>query len=114
MAAHVLDLNTIERPTLRLTLTDKEKTTLNLIVPDLDTVQEMQAVLPLLSSFKNGDLGQLGVVYETTAKLLSCNAEGVTVTADDLRGKYRMRSEALIVLYSAYADFIASVSNAKN
>lgn len=114
MATHVLDLNTIERRTLKLTLTDANHTVINLTVPDVDTVQEVQAALPLLSRFKDGDLGQLAAVYDVTARFMSCNAEGLTFTAEDLRTKYRLQLETLVVLYSAYTDFISEIANEKN
>lgn len=114
MATHVLDLNTIERRTLALTLTDQERTVIHLTIPDVDTVQEVQAALPALSRFKTGNLGDLKTVYEVTAHFLSCNEEGMTFSADDLRTRYRMTLESLVVLFSAYTEFITEISNEKN
>ena len=42
------------------------------------------------------------------------NQQGLQVTAEDLRGKYRLNLEALIVFYNAYMDFIGEVTHAKN
>ena len=39
-----------------------------------------------------------------------------TFTADDLSaaGKYRMQLEALVMLFSAYTDFITDIASEKN
>lgn len=116
MATHVLDLNAFERRTLELTLTDEKRTVIHLTVPDVDTVQKVQAALPVLSRFKSGNLGDLKTVYEVTAEIMSCNEEGMTFTAEDLSigGKYNLHLEALVVIFSAYTDFITDIASAKN
>ena len=36
------------------------------------------------------------------------------MTVDDLRGKYRMNLDSLIVFFSAYVEFVEELTKAKN
>ena len=53
-------------------------------------------------------------VYHLAAKLISCNRSGLQVSAEDLRDKYKLNLEALIVFYNVYLDFLNEITNAKN
>ena len=48
------------------------------------------------------------------AKLMSCNRAGLQVTVDDLRNKYKLNLEALIVFYNVYLSFLNEITSAKN
>lgn len=52
--------------------------------------------------------------YKLAAEIISCNVEGVTVTADDLRDKYKVIPVALAAYLATYMDFINEFHNAKN
>ena len=112
--AKVLDLRNVERPTLELVLNDEAGTTLHLTMPTEGMVQELQDMGKRLSEAQKGDMEGVALAYELTARLMSCNRDGIAVTVDDLRGKYRFDLETLFIFYGAYFEFINEIKNAKN
>lgn len=112
--ARILDLTTVERPTLELILNDDAHTKLHLTLPTEGMVQELQGVGKQLGKAQKGNTEGVAIAYDLTARLMSCNRDGVTVTVDDLRGKYRFDLETLFIFYGAYLEFINEIKNAKN
>lgn len=113
--AKVLDLNNLNSPTLELTLQDEQRTTVRLTVPTEDIVQELTMLSPeALDNVKRGDRNSVEFVYDLAARLISCNRDFLKVTADELRGKYRMDMYSAVVFFNAYMDFINELTNAKN
>ena len=53
-------------------------------------------------------------IYDLAARLISCNREGIHITASELLGKYRMTLESAVVFFSAYMDYISAITNQKN
>jgi hypothetical protein len=104
----------VQRPTLELVLNDEAGTTLHLTTPTEGMVQELQDVAAELRDAQKGDMESVALAYELTARLMSCNRDGVTVTVEDLRGKYRFDLETLFIFYGAYLEFINEIKNAKN
>lgn len=113
--AKVLDLNTVERPTLELTLQDEAKTTILVSTPSEALVRELEEVSAEMDAlFRRGDKESVDAIYDLAARLISCNHQGLQVTADELRTKYRMGLESALLFYGAYLDFINELTNAKN
>lgn len=113
--ARVLDLNTVERPTLELTLQDEARTIVRVTTPTEGLIQELQAVAPELEkSLTKGDEESQKDIYDLAAKLISCNRDSIKITGEELRGKYRMNLESAIVFYDAYMDFINEIFKLKN
>lgn len=113
--AKTLDFNVVAPPTLPLVMRDDRRTEIIVTAPTEGLVEELQAVAPHMSDMLTSDeTVATPVIYELAAKLISCNKAGLRVTADDLRGKYRMNLEMLIIFYNAYLDFISEITNAKN
>lgn len=110
----VLDLNNVQRPTLELTLMDEARTVLKIKTPPESMIQELQAMQSELPKLETGDLDAVGLIYDLAARLMSCNRDFIKVTPEDLRGKYRVDLESLILFYSAYLDFINALTNEKN
>lgn len=109
-----LNLNTVKRPTLDLTLMDEEQTLLRVKMPTLDLFKEMQSVSSSLDGVEDGDKDSADALYEILAKLLSCNRDRIKVTAPQLRGQYNLDLESALLVFRAYVDFITSILNAKN
>lgn len=109
-----LNLNTVQRPTLDLTMMDDEQTVLRIKVPTLDQFKEVQAMSDSLDGVEDGDKESIDALYEVLSRLLSCNRDYVKVTAEELRGKYKMDLEDAILVFRAYVNFIKSISSAKN
>ena len=60
------------------------------------------------------DIEKIKKLFELTAELISCNAEYITVSAEELRDKYRLTFGDIVVIFAAYLDFIKEFNNAKN
>lgn len=114
MKSRVLDLNTAERPTLDLTLQDEARTTLRLKMPTEGLINELQQIGGEVRRLESGDREAIDTIYEMAAKLISCNRDYIKVTAEELRGKYRMDLESAIVFFSDYMGFIEDIKSAKN
>ena len=111
----VLDFNSLQRPTLELVMPDENKTKIRLICPTENLVERLEAGMKELTEIMNKkDAHSLAACYTLAADLFSCNDTGLQVTAEDLRDKYRLGLDALVVFYSAYIDFINEIKNAKN
>ena len=109
-----LNLNTVQRPTLDLTLMDEEQTLLRVMMPTLDMFKEMSGMSSAIDGVEDGDKESVEALYEMLAKLLSCNRDHIKVTAAELRGKYKIDLESAILVFRAYMDFISSIIKAKN
>lgn len=109
-----LNLNTVQRPTLKLTLMDEEQTVLRVKVPTLDMFKEMQSMASSLKGVESGEQESVDTLYEVLARLLSVNRDYRKVTADELRNKYNVDLESAIIVFKAYMDFISAIANGKN
>lgn len=113
--ARVLDFNTIERPVLELVMQDDEHTHIKVSTPTESLVEELAALAPQLDKvLQSQDAESIAAIYDLAARLINCNRNFVKVTPEELRGKYRMNFESLVIFFGAYVDFINEVTNAKN
>lgn len=105
--AQLLDLNLIQQPKLPIALCDDERTAINVTFPSVDLVREFQAMeAEMISLLKSGTEKGVDAAYDLVAKIISCNEEGLTFTAADLRGRYKINLYGLIAIYKAYLAFI--------
>lgn len=114
MARKILDLNTVERPEMELTLQDAEKTTLILTTPTEALVQELMDASDKLDGMKHGDAAAIKALYGLTANLLSYNVNGVHITAEELKDRYKFTLETFYLFYAAYFEFIREIQSLKN
>lgn len=113
--AKILDLNALDQPILEVTLRDAKKTVFRLTTPTTKLVEKFIAAKSELSAIAaTRDVGKIKALYELTAELISCNADFITVTAEELRDTYRVTFADLVVIFAAYLDFIKEFNNAKN
>lgn len=113
--ARTLDFNSINRPVLELVMQDEAKTVIKVGTPSEKLVEELQATMPELQNvLSSGDKEAVSLCYDLAARLINCNRSFITVTAEELRDKYHIDFEGLIIFYSAYLDFIQEINNAKN
>ena len=113
--AKTLDFNKINRPVLQLIMPNKDKTEIKVSTPSEALVEELQATLPELQKvLGGGDRESVELCYDLAARLINCNRSFIIVTAEELRTKYGLDLEGLIVFYNAYADFIQEINSAKN
>ena len=113
--AKTLDFNTVQRPTLLLTMLYDDKTQIRVSTPNEALVSELAKVAPELESLvETNGKEAIEAIYDLAAHLISCNRDHLTVTAEDLRNKYRLDLESMIVFFDVYVDFINEITNAKN
>lgn len=111
----VLDLNNIKVPVLEIVFADKAHTALHVNAPTEALVNEMENwVKDGLETLAAGDKSSIEAAYDMTARLLSCNREGIELTSADLRGKYAVDIWTLIPILNAYVEFISEIKNEKN
>lgn len=116
----MLDFNALNRPVLPVCMCDEAKTVITVTTPSEILIEELEATLPELQRIVGGKNAEaVACCYDLAARLISCNREGLTVTADDLRTKYWPAEKVvnmmyLVAFYNAYLDYIAEINNAKN
>ena len=113
--AKIIDLNALEQPTLELKLRDENRTIFRLTTPTTRLVEKfVEAKSEVVEIAKSHDGEKIKKLFELTAEIISCNADYITVTAEELRDKYRLTFGDLVVIFAAYLDFIKELNNAKN
>lgn len=109
------DFNAIQQPTLDVKLADPEQTVVHLTYPTVELLDSIMAVAPEIEEVaKKKDGTVIRALYGVIAKVMSCNADGYTFTAEDLRDKYRMSLLAVTQFVAVYFEFIDQANNAKN
>lgn len=113
--AKILDLNALEQPILEIALRDSARTIFRLTTPTVTLVERFTAAKSEISEIaKTRNVDKIKKLYELTAEIISCNTDYITVTAEELRDKYRVTFGDLVVIFAAYLDFIKDFNNAKN
>lgn len=115
MALKTLDFNSVQRPTLELTLKDDAHTVIRVCTPRTELVTRLSAQLSDLEDMmKKGDEAAVMTAFDLAAELISCNLDHLTVTGQELRGKYGLELDDAIIFFGVYLDFLAEIQNAKN
>lgn len=113
--AKTLDFNVLVPPTLPLVMRDDRRTEIVVTLPTEGLVEELQNLGPHMTEMlQENESEAIPAIYDLAARLISCNRAGLQVTAEDLRDKYRLNLEALVVFYNVYLDFIGEINKAKN
>lgn len=110
-----LDFNALEKPVLEITLRDKEQTVLRITSPTEELVERFTAAAEELKSITGENNGErISALFGLIAELMNCNLDEITLTAEDLRGKYGLKLYDAVVFCKVYLDFIQELENAKN
>lgn len=113
--AKVLDLNALDQPILEVKLRDPDRTIFRLTAPTVKQYERFISIKSEMSEIaKHQKPEQIKRLFEFTAELMSCNADYITVTAEELRDKYRLKFGDIVVIFAAYLDFVKEFNNAKN
>lgn len=111
----MLDLNALDQPVLEVKLRDDKRTIFRLTTPTSKLVDRFLAAKGEIAEVANSrDGAKIKALYELTAELISCNADYITVSAEDLRDTYRLTFGDIVVIFAAYLDYIKEFNNAKN
>lgn len=113
--ARLLDFNSVEIQTLDIVLRDEARTKIHLRYPTEGLVQELMRISPEMHKvLETGDAESLNLTYDLVARLINCNRDGIKVTGEELRTKYNMDFEMIIVFCTNYLDFLKEMTAAKN
>ena len=113
--AKMLDLNALDQPILEIALRDEAHTIFRITTPTVALVERFTAAKAEIADIaKSQNVEKIKKLYELTAELISCNADYITVTAEELRDKYRVNFGDLVIIFAAYLDFIREINSAKN
>lgn len=111
----VLDFNVERLPVLTLVMRDDAQTRIDVTTPTEGMYEELRQISPQLTeAMKEPSSLAARETYDLAARLISCNQQGLRVTAEDLAGKYRFNLESLILFYGAYVRFVDEVTSIKN
>lgn len=109
------DFNSYDRPELEITLKDDAQTKVVICTPTVALIERLQtAASEIKGVVSKGDDEGINAMYNLMAELVNCNVSGITVTSEELRGKYKMELVDVIVFYSLYMDFVEEIKAAKN
>lgn len=113
--AKTLDFNSLEPVVLELIMKDDARTHIRVSTPTEALVEELQQVAPKLSAAINDkNAPSIESIYDLAARLISCNRDFLKVNKEELRDKYHMNLESLLIFFGAYIDFINDITKAKN
>lgn len=123
--AKILDLNNFEIPTMELVFPGADRTTLHVTAPSEALIDEMKSWAKTdLGNLTKGDRESVELSYDLTARLLSCNLEGVELTAATLREKIAETDVCkkhhvdplwvLVRIVKTYMEFIQELEHEKN
>jgi hypothetical protein len=111
----MLDFNAIQQPTWPVKLKDDAQTVVNLLTPSVGLLDRLTAAVPELQEVaKTKDGRTVRAVYELIAEIISCNDDGFTFTAEELRDKYRLTLLDLFKFVAGYLEFVKEMQDAKN
>jgi len=109
------DFNSYDKPELEITLKDPDSTKIVLCTPTVALIERLQvAASDIKEVVKEGNENGISAMYGLMADLINCNIDGITVTGEELRSKYKMELVDVIVFYSLYMDFVDEIKAAKN
>lgn len=113
--ARSFDFNAILQETLETRL--DAQTVLHVTTPPERVIEQLAASQEELESLKDvegKEMEKVRASYRLAAEIISCNTEGVKVTAEDLRDKYKLPPVTLALYLATYMDFINEFHAAKN
>ncbi len=111
------DFNALNQPTwpVKLGGGTPDEIVVNLAYPTTELVERLMALSTNMGDIAASKDGRMiRGAFEVIAEVLSCNMDGYTFTAEELRDKYKMSFYALTVFQAQYYEFIAQANNAKN
>lgn len=106
------DFNAITQETLETKLGD---VVLHITTPPEKFIEQLASTMGAgLLDDSAAVAEQSRAAYDLIASLMSCNVEGIKITGEDLRDKYRVAPLVLKAFAVSYMDFINDFHNAKN
>lgn len=111
----MLDFNAIQQPTWPIKLKDPSQTVVNLSYPTVELADRLAAMGSELGKVvKKKDGKTIKATFDVVADVMSCNEDGFTFTAEELRDVYHMTLLDVVQFVSGYMDFLQEAGSAKN
>ena len=110
-----VNFNRHRPPFLEVPLFDEDQTCLHVTPPTVNLQEELRASAgDLTALLTGGDDEKREALWDLAARLMSCNRNMRTITPEDLRKKYKLVEDDLVVFFEDYVSFIKGIENAKN
>lgn len=110
-----VNFNRYRPPILEVPLFDKDETVLQVTPPTVDLQEELRATSgDFYALLEGGDGETRAAIWDLAARLMSCNRNWRKITPEDLRKKYKLVEEDLVIFLQDYVDFVSGIENAKN
>ena len=113
--ANITDLRLTDYPTMTIVLPDG--TAVHVCAPTVELVDELRRGSRKLNAVLKGEEGDARTkkaVYELAAKLINCNEDDFTVTAESLAIQHRASLRALRIFFDDYVTFLRTLETEKN
>ena len=111
----IVNFNRYRPPILEVPLLDADETILQVTPPTVDLQEELRATAPTFNALlEGGNEEHRAAVWDLCARLMSCNRNWLKITPEDLRKKYKLVEEDLVVFLEGYVAFLNGIENAKN
>lgn len=112
---YTVDFNRHRPPILEVSLYDDARTVLHVTPPTVDLQEELRATAGEFHALlEGGDESQRAAVWNLVARLMSMNRNWLKITPEDLRKKYKLVEDDLVVFLEDYVSFLKGIENAKN
>ena len=111
----MFDFNAIQKPTWPVKLADEAQTVVHLSYPSLDLADQLMALGESLKEVvATNNSETVRKAFAIVATVMSCNEDGLTFTAEELRDKYHMTLLGMARFTAGYLSFLQEANNAKN
>lgn len=111
----MFDFNAIQQPTWPIKLADDNQTVVRLSYPSLELADRLVAMSESMREVVNKRDGTaIKNAFSVVAAVMSCNEDGLTFTAEELRDKYRMTLLGMAQFTAGYMTFLKEANNAGN
>jgi hypothetical protein len=111
----MFDFNAIQKPTWPVKLADDAQTVVHLSYPSLELADKLTAMSESLKEVVNKNNAEtVRKAFGVVAAVMSCNEDGLTFTADELREKYHMTLLGMARFTAGYLTFLQEANEAKN
>jgi hypothetical protein len=111
----MFDFNAVQKPTWPVKLGDTDGTVVHLSYPTLELAERLTALATEIGDIAaSKDVRAIRSAFGIVAEVMSCNEDGFTFTAEELRDKYRMSLLVMAQFTAGYLEFLQEAKDAKN
>ncbi len=111
----ILHFNQYRPPILPIEMLDDARTVIQVVPPTVDLQEELRARSADFNALlTGGDDEKRAALFDLAARLMSCNRNMRTITAEQLQTTYGLVEEDMVVFFEAYTNFVRGIENAKN